>query len=380
MRRIFSSAFFQVSTLTVLLTLLTALPAATQEGDGTTPVAPADTVSDDEKPSGRLRISIDKSGISIEGDIRSDRDSGKWLELHDDRGPYREKGEGIVKFGKSVFVAGDEIVRGDLVIFGGNAIIEGRVTGDVFVVGGNIRLRSGAEIKGDAMVIGGVLEEDDDVVIHGERILFDDIMPGWGFGSLFIEAPWISWVLLPVMFFIQLVMSFLVLLFLRDRIGVGVDHASSNFLKSFGTGMLTSVIGLFALLIVMIPLVITVIGIPLAILLVVSCCGVFIIAWTVFALSLGRIVVERINARSSSPFLFVFVGALIIYMPVVISLAFWATPLDALGPFALAFMALSLFLSVFAYVSGLGALVLSRFGSRPLDARSAPEASSPATY
>ena len=40
------------------------------------------------------------------------------------------------------------MVRGDLVVFGGNAIVEGRVTGNVFVIGGNIRAEI---IRGDLL-------------------------------------------------------------------------------------------------------------------------------------------------------------------------------------------------------------------------------------
>jgi hypothetical protein len=347
MRRIFSSASFYSITLTFIATLLAATPAAAQ--DESEAVAPEDTASAEDKVQGRVRISIDESGISVEGE-----DAGGWVELRDDRGPMREKGVDIVKFGKSVFVARDEMVRGDLVVFGGNAIIEGRVTGNVFVVGGNIRMRSGSEIKGDAMIIGGVLDEDDDVIIHGERILFDDIMPEWGFTGLFAQTPWVRWVMLPVMLFIKLVLAFLVLLFLRDRVGSGDSHLSSNFLKSFGAGILTAVVGLFALLLVMIPLVITVIGIPLAILLVVSCCGIFIIAWTVFAYSLGRRVSEKLNLGSQNAFLFVFVGAILLFLPDIMSFAFGVTPMNALNPLSLAFKALGVLVSVFAYMSGLG--------------------------
>lgn len=329
---------------------------------------------------GRVRISIDESGISVEGDVKTvtgeGASGGKWIEIRDDRGPYREKGVDIVKFGKSVFVASDEMVRGDLVVFGGNAIIEGRVTGNVFVIGGNIRARSGAEIKGDAMVVGGVLDEDEDVIIHGERILFDDIMPG-GIGSIFSGTPWVRWVVMPVMLFIKLVLAFLVMLFLRDRIVVGDEYLGSGFLKSFGVGIVTAIVGLFALLIVMIPLIITVIGIPLALLLIVSCVGVFIIAWTIFVYTLGRVVARRAGVESGNGFLYVFIGAVIMFVPDVISFLLSLVPGTPLAPLGLAFKGLGTLLGFFAYLSGLGAIVLSRFGSRPVTVPVVPPAPAP---
>jgi hypothetical protein len=379
MRRIFSSAALPVLTFIFALTPPSAAMAQSSAAGDTAAVAPADSATGKDR-SGRLRISIDESGISVEGDARlgkgqtsGDDAGGEWVEIRDDRGPYREKGVDIVKFGQSVFVAGDEMVRGDLVVFGANAIIEGRVTGNVFVIGGNIRARSGAEIKGDAMVIGGVLDEDDDVIIHGERILFDDIFPSdWGFGGLFLHRPWVRWVTIPVTLFIKLVLSFLVILFLRDRVMVGDEHLGSNFLKSFGMGILTAIVGLFALLIVMVPLIITVIGIPLALLLVVSCVGVFIIAWTMFAYSLGRLVSARLNFESTNAFMFIFVGAVILVLPDVISFVCGLLPAGPIVALGAAFKVIGILLGLFAYLSGLGAIVLSRFGSRPLTAPVAP--------
>jgi hypothetical protein len=361
--------------MTILLVASVAADALAQDSTAA-PAAPGAPDSLAGKK-GKVRISIDESGISVEGDadVRSGEKrsgTGEWIEIRDDRGPYKEKGVDIVKFGKSVFVASDEMVRGDLVVFGGNAIIEGRVTGNVFVIGGNIRARSGAEIKGDAMVVGGVLDEDDDVIIHGERILFDDIMPELGIGGLFAGSPWMRWVAMPVVLFIKLVLAFLVMLFLRDRVMVGDEHLSSSFLKSFGVGIVTAIVGLFALLIVMIPLVITVIGIPLALLLVVSCAGVFVIAWTIFVFALGRVVAERTNIQSQNGFLCVFIGVVIMALPDAISFLFALVPGTPLAPLGLAFKGLGMLLGLFAYLSGLGAIVLSRFGGRALVAPVAP--------
>jgi hypothetical protein len=131
-------------------------------------------------------------------------------------------------------------------------------------------------------------------------------------------------------------------------------------------GILTAIVGLFALLIVMIPLIITVIGIPLALLLVVSCIGVFIIAWTVFAYSLGRLVSARLSFESTNAFMFVFVGAVILILPNVISFVCGLLPAGPVVALGAAFKVIGILLGLFAYLSGLGAIVLSRFGSRPL--------------
>lgn len=316
-----------------------------------------------ERPSGRVRISIDESGISVEGDVHTDTDEGEWVRISDDR-DYHEKGQDIVRFGESVFVTEDEMVRGDLVVFGGDAIIEGRVTGNVVVIGGNLRTRSGSEIKGDAVIIGGSLDEDEDAIIHGERILLDDFFPEGGLAGVFgLHNDWFRWAILPVFLFIKLILAFLVILFLRDRVLVSSEHLSAGFLKSFGVGLLSLFIGFFALLIVLIPLFITLIGIPLGILLIMSCGGVMVIAWTVFAYGIGRYLADRFQFGSDNPFLAVLIGGVALTVPDLIALGLGAAHIT---PLFLAFKVFGAMLRCFAFVSGLGAVVLSRFGNRPL--------------
>jgi hypothetical protein len=332
-----------------------------------------DSVSapEEEKGGGRVKISIDESGISIEGRAtvsspEETEEPDEWVVVSDERRRYREKGLDIVKFGESVFVAKDEFVRGDLVVFGGNAMIEGRVGGNVVVIGGNIRARSGSVIKGDAVVIAGMLDEDDDIIIAGERVVIDDFLPANSFWFFSPEGRLFKFVLLPIRLFVQLILAFLVLLFLKERILGSDEHLSDNYLKSFGVGVLSTFIAVLSLVVVSVILLITIIGIPLALLLWISCAGILIFAWTVFAFSLGRLVAKRLQIQSDSPFLIVFIGAVVINLPSVIA---WGLSLGMpgiLAPLSFTFAALGWFVKAFAYLAGIGALILSRFGSRPL--------------
>ena len=353
--------------------ILVSLPFITAEAQTTkSDTTATDSTAAGGPPSGRVKISIDESGISIEGraTVSTDKDEdGEWVEVYDDRQRYREKGLDIVKFGESVFVAKDELVRGDLVIFGGNAMLEGRVGGNVVVIGGNIRARSGAVIKGDAVVIGGMLDEDDDVVINGERVTFNEFFPTNGFWLFSPEGRIVKMVLFPVGLFVQLVLAFLVLLFLRNRILVSDDHLSAGFLKNFGVGLLSAFIGVFGLIIVSVTLLITIIGIPLAVLLWISCAGILMLAWTIFSYSLGRFVASRLQIESDSAFLMVFIGAVAINLPSVIAWGLGLVTMGFLGPLTFTFSALGWFVKGFAYLAGLGALISSRFGGRPLAAK-----------
>ena len=104
---------------------------------------------------------------------------------------------------------------------------------------------------------------------------------------------------------------------------------------------------------------------PLALLLLVSCFGVFIIAWSAFSFALGRQIAERLQLQSQSPFLFVFIGAIVISIPDIIAFGISIANVNALIPLLLTIKGLGWLVRTFAYVAGLGALVLGRFGSRP---------------
>ena len=56
---------------------------------------------------------------------------------------------------ENVDVAPGQVVQGDITVFGGNAIIEGEVDGDVAVYGGTIQTGPGAVINGSQHVYGG---------------------------------------------------------------------------------------------------------------------------------------------------------------------------------------------------------------------------------
>jgi len=313
----------------------------------------------------RKRIVIGGSGVRIdeEGvDVEADSGGVKvHIDFDDDAD---DSGEDIVKVAESVFVPAGKVVPGDVVVFGGNAIIEGTVAGSVVVMGGEIRARRGAEIKGDVVAIGGTIEEDEEVVIRGEKILVGGVASQIG-DRLHVSSRSIRAIVSLAMLFIGFILFFITMLFLRGRVERVSSHVSANLLKCFGAGVLTSVVGMFALMIVMIPLIITIVGIPLALVLGVSCIGVYVIACTTFVYTVGRAVGSRAGIEGGV-FGHLFLGVLLLSIPEII-----AFMLDSFGhaPMTAYVMVkiVSALLWLFAYVVGLGAIVVSRFGSRPIE-------------
>jgi hypothetical protein len=72
-----------------------------------------------------------------------------------------------VHFGGDVRVRPGETVH-DVVTMGGDARIEGRVTGDVHTMGGDIDVREGAVVEGDVGSMGGDLRIREGAVVHGD--------------------------------------------------------------------------------------------------------------------------------------------------------------------------------------------------------------------
>jgi len=103
----------------------------------------------------------------------------------------------IVCFGCSARIIG---TAGDVVVFGGDVTVEGRVHGDVTVFGGSLNVSSGANVDGDAVAFGGGVHRSTGARIGGEVTNF--LGPVW-IGAVFV--PPIVVIILIGAFFVWLV-------------------------------------------------------------------------------------------------------------------------------------------------------------------------------
>ena len=149
-----------------------------------------------------------------------------------------------------------------------------------------------------------------------------------------------------------------------------------SFLKSFGTGFLVVFIGSLMVAFLTVILLITLIGIPLALVLIVSCVAVFIVSRTVFVYALGVKVSEILKVQTTNPFAIVLIGTAVLYLPALVGYGISLAPLG--GTFGGMLKILGILISMFAYLVGLGSLFLSRFGSRGIEVAQPPAAPTPA--
>jgi hypothetical protein len=79
------------------------------------------------------------------------------------------KGDLLV-YGGNVTAETESEIKGNITVFGGNLTLSGEVDGDVTVWGGNVNIHSDAIVRGQVMTVGGVLERHPDADIRGEEI------------------------------------------------------------------------------------------------------------------------------------------------------------------------------------------------------------------
>ncbi len=69
--------------------------------------------------------------------------------------------DGKVRTGDRIAVGGDEVVEGDLYVFGGDVSVDGRITGDLVVFAGQVSINGGVE--GDVFAGAGAVDIDGEV-------------------------------------------------------------------------------------------------------------------------------------------------------------------------------------------------------------------------
>jgi len=265
----------------------------------------------------------------------------------------------LVVFGGSVSIEKDAKVNGAVVLFGGSLTLDGEVIKDVVVLGGAVKLGESSHIYGNLVTMGAPVNRDSGAKVDGEvinkptRPTLPNIPSGpsvpSGVGN-YTGPFWDLWD--AVAAFLQSIVSallaMLIALFLPVQMRRISDGVLAQPLVSFGMGLLTLILfivvmvalGLFSAFII--TLIVT---LPLLIIVPI----VFVIGMAFGFWSLGMEVGIRIGQMFKSE---------------------WPLPLAAgLGVFLLSLVAhVPCFGGLFAGVislAGLGAVVMTRFGTRP---------------
>lgn len=282
----------------------------------------------------------------------------------------------LVVFGGNVTVEDDADLNGNLVVFGGTISSNGNLNGDVVVFGGQISLDENAVVAGDVVTIGGQLTQAEGAEIQGEviknvspeieipngRIPPDvnppqiniDYNPFWTVAGIFYRAVIVA------------ALAMLVVIFLKPQMENVSQAILSQPVMSGGVGLLTVFGGPISIVVVALVMVITLILIPVAALVVFLGALAIALAWLFGMIALGNEVGERFTQSINQSWAPAFTAGFGTFLLMLVGGAIGEIP--CIG---------WLFVALIGFV-GIGAAVLTRFGTRPIQVATASVSTPPA--
>ena len=272
---------------------------------------------------------------------------------------------GVVKFKDDLEIAANEVVQGDAVVVMGDVLIEGRIEGDLVVVLGDLSLSETAEVDGQIITVLGRLDRAAGaevgaltVVNPGEALLptiftgdAGDWVGFWGWQALFV-----------LLVFLVLLMVALVSRSRLDRLFLTLTDRPAECL---GLGLIVALVGHLVLLGLGAILFLTVIGIPVAILVILAVALLDLTAVGVASAVVGRRICSSSGWACSNLWREVLIGMVVLHLPAVVAALFGMAGVPLVLVATISW--LSRAVKFLAFCFGLGALVLGRLGTREVN-------------
>ncbi len=267
----------------------------------------------------------------------------------------------IVKVWDNLLIADNEDVRGNVVVVFGDGEISGRVDGDVVTVFGNLMLTETAEVTGQIVTVGGRLDQDNLAEV-GDVVVVDPF-PGWDSGgSILASENGLLGFLVGIGELVLVILLTLLVLAIAPRVQLDrvLDRLNDRPLSSLWVGMGgTFVLYLLGLILIAI-LVLTVIGIPVALLVLVVLMLLSVLSVGVVAITLGRRICTMFAGSCKSDWQVLVLGILV--LDGVYLIGVFAGLVPSLGMVADGLVIIGAGIKLVAYLFGMGAMLLSRFG------------------
>jgi hypothetical protein len=248
--------------------------------------------------------------------------------------------DNIILFGRSATLPANETVD-NVVVWGGSARIAGSVRGSVVVIGGSITFEDGATVDGEVVCLGGSIERLGEVRIRGEEIAIGSL-GGWnlnlGWLGGWLRFSWSAWKALGTIVLGLIVYALFpqALQRIKGAISTAPDRS-----------VLFGLLGFVGLVPLCILLAITLVGILLIPVVTLGVAVGVLLGQVAFGYFLGERLAERLQWQLSEP-LFPVVGLLLISL-------------------VAAFPVVGGLIRLLVGLIALGAAILTRFGTRPLE-------------
>lgn len=259
----------------------------------------------------------------------------------------------LIVLGGNATVAEGAVVRCAVVLVGGNATVAGAIDGDVVVFGGNVALESTAVVGGELVTLGGTVSRAEGAVVTGGESQGFDFGDNPRWPNFVVESPFFGlvslWQGLFQTFLTALVMGLLALLVVvfwpeqTTRAAAAITSAPG---ASGGLGLLT----LVAVPVLLVLVTLTVCLIPVAFVAAVIFAAAILFSWIALGQIVGVRLAAALNLRQLSPAVAAGLGTSVLWLLT-----------SAVGQVPCVGWVAWVILSAI----GLGAVTLTRFGTRP---------------
>lgn len=262
----------------------------------------------------------------------------------------------ITRWGENIIVDEDIRVNSDIQVVRANITVKGVVNGDVTTMGGDIYVTSTGVINGNAVAVGGKIKKDDGARITGATMQMKMPLMNAARGSTYQVI--LGVILLVVL--LGLLFAWLMVALIPVPMNRIARELMGNPFKSLLFGYITYL----GLPIAWVLLLVTILGIPIAVLVIPLALPLAIVqAYAVINIAVG----QRLFKKTDTLQAFMFGGLVTTTFPLLLMIIGYAT--NSLALFVINMIFLGLFLFVFVPF-GLGAALNTRFGFYRKDKKS----------
>jgi hypothetical protein len=280
----------------------------------------------------------------------------------------------VVQVGQDVVVERGEHVLGHVFAMGGNITVRGMVDDDVVAMGGDVTLEDGAQVRGDVVSLGGTVHKASTAVITGSNVTVGGLPKRfWDFRTLDFVGNGVKFLTRLVNLVFWLFVGWVVIQMAAERSRRVLARIEERPALSIGIGflgLLALVPATVAVALVAVLLIVTIIGIPVAAILilgyVLAVCAVVIWGAVVSATAIGNWIVARLAPRLGEPTLvrstvigMVAVGVLPLVGPLFKAVGIAIPPAALLGG---TLTAIGHIIQCLAVLAGIGGVLAARAG------------------
>ena len=222
----------------------------------------------------------------------------------------------VVVFGGTITLEANSTVNGDVVLIGGTMDAAGTINGDMVGIGGVLQLSEAAIVNGSLVTIGAALDKAVGAEINGDVV--QGINPPFQFNlpedAVYTPAVSVDHnpALEVVWFFFRMFMwaalAILLVIFFAEPTERVANAALNDPLITAGAGLLTAVLSPLAVLALVITIILSPVGLVLAVLLAIA----WLFGWVALGLEVGQRVAKMLN-QEWAPAIASGVGTLILY-------------------------------------------------------------------